>query len=165
MPSWAHLGIGGAGVLAQRQNGDDVALQPMAVKLRTRVGTTEKKGIRGSNTFVATAALRLPAPNVVGIADTPVLLSPAGSSIPPSLRSGPYCGNYVALPSEATSCSPGALTKLRMEIRYILYSEHPSCGINEHMFLRNQTSMEIIKPLPSATTDDKIFRTANKNQR
>lgn len=165
MPGWAHLGIVGERVLAQRQNGDDVALQPMGGKVANQGGDHGKKGIRGSNTFVATAALRLPAPNVVGIADTPVLLSPAGSSIPPSLRSGPYCGNYVALPSEATSCSPGALTKLRMEIRYILYSEHPSCGINEHMFLRNQTSMEIIKPLPSATTDDKIFRTANKNQR
>lgn len=43
MPSWAHLGIVGERVLAQRQNGDDVALQPVAVKLRTRVGTTEKR--------------------------------------------------------------------------------------------------------------------------
>lgn len=81
MPSWAHLGIGGTEVLAQRQSGDDVALQPMGGKVANQGGDHGKKGIRGSNTFVATAALRLPAPNVVGIADTPVLLSPAGSSI------------------------------------------------------------------------------------
>ena len=161
MPGWAHLGITVGRVLAQRRGGDDVALQPMGGKVANQGGDHGKKGIRGSNTFVATAALRLPAPNVVGIADTPVILSPAGSSIPPSLRSGPYCGNYVALPSEATSCSPGALIKLRMEIKYILYSEYPSSGINEHMFFKSKIPIKIIKPLPSATTDDKIFKSAD----
>lgn len=82
MPSWAHLGIGETGMLAQRQSGDDVALQPMADKVANHGEDHGKKGIRGSNTFVATAALRLPAPNVVGIADTPVLLSPCRLKYP-----------------------------------------------------------------------------------
>ena len=33
--------------------------------------------------------------------------------VPPSLRSGSYCGDYVTLPYEQTSCSPGALITLQ----------------------------------------------------